>query len=483
MKIIIINISLLLLSILCLSQAYSQEVMTVEQYLEQVQSRNPEIKEVDLSIQANSQKILELEMIYSPLLTAGYNYIDDRGGAGFGSSLPLDKMTSNAWNIGASKKFKTGSNISLGYSSSDSEISLVEPTAIIGDNKISGFTGYEIKPFIRVDQSLLRDFNGLTEVGIQKAKATARSGQYLQLFRKQQTLLSAKTAYWNLSLARDVVAFRKISLERTAKLLSWNEQKYNLDLVEEGDLLQSQAAHKLRQLNLEQAFADEIKASRDFNEMLGDSSEVVNVAVEKLADRENDYASLDTLTRFGQRADVLAARAKYESSKFADQETYYRSLPEISAFGQYSLHGLGLQYSNAWNQVANSDKPAYMLGLSLIVPLDYKTLRKVREGYKNDFNAAQQAFNRSELAAKNGWEQLLNNWSNVRTRLKLAREIQTIQEKRVANEQSRLERGRSTTFQVLTAENDLDEAILNVYRLVFEELMTSAQAELYNTKL
>jgi outer membrane protein TolC len=52
----------------------------------------------------------------------------------------------------------------------------------------------------------------------------------------------------------------------------------------------------------------------------------------------------------------------------------------------------------------------------------------------------------------------------------------------VESEQKRFQRGRTTTFLVLNAENDLDDATLSVYRLIFEELLTKAQAELFNTK-
>ncbi|MEI8218178.1 MAG: hypothetical protein WCG51_03925, partial [Elusimicrobiota bacterium] len=67
-----------------------------------------------------------------------------------------------------------------------------------------------------------------------------------------------------------------------------------------------------------------------------------------------------------------------------------------------------------------------------------------------------------------------------RQRLMLAVQIRDIQEQRVTSEQKRFERGRTTTFQLLQAETDLDDASLIVYRLKYEELATLAQAELYH---
>jgi outer membrane protein TolC len=194
------------------------------------------------------------------------------------------------------------------------------------------------------------------------------------------------------------------------------------------------------------------------------------------------FESTRSLTKRGERADVLSARASYESSEQANRETYYRSLPELTLSGQYSLHGLGLSYSEALDQVTGLDKPTYAIGLNFTVPLDYSTLTKVRSGYKEDFESAKDALSQSEISARSDWDQLQRNWTNVKSRLALAVDIQGVQEKRVRNEQNMFERGRTTTFQLITAENDLDDATLNVYRLVFESILTYAQTELYATQ-
>ncbi|NTV52650.1 MAG: TolC family protein, partial [Candidatus Firestonebacteria bacterium] len=352
-----------------------------------------------------------------------------------------------------------------------------------GAGPVRYFDGYEIKPFVRLDQSLLRDFwYGLTQVGIDKAKAGVVSGKYQQFFRRQQILLNAQLTYWNLVLAQEVVAFRKVSRDRTEKLLRWNENRVGLDLADPADLFQAQAAFKSRQLSLQLAQEDEVKAQRKFNEMLGNSVTVVSGDLEKLADKIDKYSDVAALTHSGDRADVLAARAAYRNAELAERETYFRSMPELSLSALYSLHGLSLSSSDAWNQVTGSDKPTTTITLSAAIPLDYWTLNKVQEGYHRDYAAAQAQLEKAELTSRNQWGELSQTWTDVKSRLALAEEIKGIQEKRLANEQKRFQRGRSTTFSVLTAENDLDDATLNVYRMVFEELVTAAQAELFNTQ-
>jgi outer membrane protein TolC len=464
------------------SAASAQEIITLDNYLQRVETENPDIIAVNHSIEAAWQKVLEADMAYSPVLTGGYSYTDDKSGAAFGSTLATKQMQADALSVNASKKFDTGTSVSLGYVSAKAAYDLYSPLSYNGVNYMN-FTGYQIEPSLQLSQSLLRDFGGgLTQSGINKAKAAARAGQYLLLYKRQQLLIKARNAYWNLSLDREVLDFRQASLDRAEKLLKWNENKAKLDLIDESDLLQTQAAYKLRQLNLQLSREDVTKASREFNEMLGIKSDETSEQLEKISDKISTFSNVETLSKTGKRADVLASESTYNGAKFAEIETKYRAMPELSFNGSYSLNGLALSYSDAMDQVTNQDKPVYTLGLSFAVPLDFGTLRKVRRGYTNDFAASKDTFRSAELAAENDWNQLQMNWKNVKSRLELAMQIRDIQEARIKNEQNRLERGRTTTFQVLSAENDLDDSTLSVYRMIFEELMTYAQADLYNTK-
>ncbi|MDD5687897.1 MAG: TolC family protein [Elusimicrobia bacterium] len=470
-------------NILFYNYCAAQEILTIEKYLSQVEENNPDIKSVELSIKAIDQKILEMDMAYSPYFSGNFNYMDDKSGPGFGSTLPTQEMWLTSWNLGLNKKFPFGSLVSLGYIDSTAEFDLTQPTVIIGPDKVSNFKGYDIKPFVRVKQSLLKDYNSrLTQSGIKKAKNAARAGQYMQIFKKQQILLKAQSAYLSLSFDREVVYFRKKSLERAEKIFKWNEDKYNLNLADKSDLLQSQAGYKLRDFNLTMAVEDEVTACRNFNEIRGKSSEVVEEQLQKLEEISKDYEGTGSLTYSGQRADVLSAKMFYESSKFANTEAQYRSGPELSVFGLASLHGLDLNYSDAWSQVTGADKPTYTVGVNFMTSLDFGLIKKVRNGYTIDVKSYEESLIKTELSAKNDWEQILKNWNNVKSRLINAVEIKNIQSERLDNEQQRFQRGRTTTFQLLAAQNDLDDAELNVYRLILEQMITHAQTNLYNTK-
>jgi outer membrane protein TolC len=227
---------------------------------------------------------------------------------------------------------------------------------------------------------------------------------------------------------------------------------------------------------------DEARACREFNQMMGLQGEDVKDTLEKISDKVNAFSDVGKLVCSGKRADVLAAESSYKSSEYADRETKYRAMPELSLNGTYALNGIGFEYADAWEQLTSQAKPTFTVGLSFIIPLDYKTLSKVKKGYNNEFASSKQTFASALTAAQNDWDELQKNWADVKSRLALVKEIMNIQSERVKNEQMKYEKGRTTTFLYLSAQNDLDDAVLNLYRTVLEEIMTFAKAELFNTQ-
>ncbi|HBU69860.1 MAG TPA: hypothetical protein DEE98_05695 [Elusimicrobia bacterium] len=460
---------------------FAQEQLALQDYLSQVEQNSAEIKSVNLAIDSAVNKTRELDMAYSPYFSAAASYAVESG-AGFGSALPAKEMDVTAWNLGLSKKWQTGSTLTLGYSDTSMMFDLLYPTAIIGPEKLSSFTGYEVKPSVKIEQSLMKEFlGGQSQSAVNKAKSLNRAGIYGLIFKKQQLLLRARLAYWSLSLSREVVAFRKTSLDRAQELLKWSENRVSLDLADRSDLLQAQAAYKMRQLNYQLALEDEVKACRVFNELRGSAAETVEQALERISDAPKKYEGLDSIRCNGERADLLAAKEVLKGAQYAQKEAFKRSGPELSVFGTASLKGLDLSYSGALQQISDADKPAYAVGLVFFAPIDFKVVSRVRKAYKSDYESAREALGKTELSVKNDWDELFRTWKNVKSRVSLAKEIKDIQSERVAVERDKSKRGRTTTFLLLNSENDLDDATLNEYRLIFEELNINAQSELYCT--
>ena len=465
--------------VICLSSfAIAGTLLREDEYINQVEKNNQNIQSINLSYQAIEKKAVELDMTYSPYLDSSFTMAGDGSGS-LSSSLPIKDISSNSLSMTLSKKYESGSKIDVGYSLINSNINLTKSTNIYGSDMTS-FSTYQLTPTVSFEQSLLRDYKGrLTSTGIKKTKATLRANQYSLLYNKQQILSQARSAYWKLSYARDVIQFCKTSLDRTEKIVKWNQKKAALDLVERADVLEANASYSLKKLSLESAIEDEIKAARAFNDFLGLNSETVDFELEKLKDKKNFYLTVD-ISKTGERADVLSQRYVLKNSEYADIETKYRSMPELKFLGSYALYGGGTKFSDSTSQVKDWEKPIYSFGVSLIVPLDYKRLNIIKEGYNQDSLSSKKSVEKAEISAKNDWDNLLKTWKNVKTRLLLAENIRGIQEERVQNEQKLLEKGRTTTFLFLRAQDDFDDATLTVYGLILEEITTYMQTYLYN---
>ena len=463
--------------------AFAQQKMTQDEFMAKVARNNPEIISADRSFEALAKKARELDTMYETSLNASGSYTDDRSGLSFTSPFQTSDTSVTMYSVGLSKKNTYGTSMSLAYTGVITNLDLYAPMAIPGYPGIFSTIGaYSVKPTLSVSQSLIKDTkNGQTQANINKTKALMLSGQYQQLFVRQQALLKARTAYLNLSLSRDVINFRRLSLERASRVLEWTKRRVDLDLAENADYLEAQAGYKLRQLNLQTAQEDEVRAQRNFNEVIGSTGAVADYDLEKISDLVS-CCDVGSLARSGLRADVLAAQEQLSASILAEREASMRVSAEVSAFGSTGFSGLALDYTDANRQAFSFEKPDYTVGLNISVPLGYSLNNTVKEGYRKDVEAAEQMLAKAKLSADNNWDDLSANWKNVKDRLQMARDIQDVQSRRVESEQKRFQRGRTTTFLVLNAENDLDDATLSVYRLIFEELLTKAQAELFNTK-
>ena len=96
--------------------AEEKEVLSLERYLHQVEELNPQIQGTDVSIKGMEEKSLEMDMVYSPYVNAGYTFSLDKSGSSFGSSLPLEESKTHQWEASLTKKTSLGTQVSTGYS-------------------------------------------------------------------------------------------------------------------------------------------------------------------------------------------------------------------------------------------------------------------------------------------------------------------------------------------------------------------------------
>lgn len=468
-----------LLLVLCFAAvaapAVYGEMITMQQYLDMVAENNSELKSVQANIDAVKGKIAEIDRAYSYFLNAGVSYSDDQSGRPFAvQSATMERLSLMNADVSVSRQFDTGTQVSLGMQGSYGSY----------NNRLSpDYEVTDLAPFLRLEQSLLKNWNGgNTKASISQARANANSALYLLEYRKQGIILNSKLAYWNLSYSRTVIDFRRSSLERTKKILEWNQKRFNLDLAEQTDMLQSQAAFKMRELNLKLAYESEVKSARDFNRLINVADPKVNYDVETFITAGSNFEKDKKLEKNGTRADVLSAMEDVMSAMQAQLISESSLGADLVFTGQFALNGVNKDFSKASSDLTEMNKPSYSVGLKYSLPLDFSLRKTIGAGYKAAQISAEKAVENAKLQESSDWLQLVDNWNNAKSRFALSIEIRDIQHKRNEEEQRLLKKGRSTTYLVLQSEQDLDDSYLSMLQNILELISIYEQAEaFYNT--
>jgi outer membrane protein TolC len=393
--------------------------------MQTVLENNDEIKAVQANINEIKGKIAELERVYSCYFAAGVNYLNDQTGQEL-YLINIDKFKNTSYSLALNKQFKTGAKVSFGAARSIWEFD--------GSHELQNikYSENRLYPFLSLEQSLLKDLGqGAMEAGIAKTRAQAKSALYLLEYKKQGLLFNAKMVYWKMSYFQTIIEFKKTSLGRMKNILEWNERRYKKNLIDEVELLESQASVKMKELDLKMTNEDMGKAKREFFLILNASGKNVEYELEKVEDQVKVFSLNPRLEKRTSRFDVLAAMENVKSVEY-DQISFSKGSGADLVFnGSLSFSKINRDVGGI---ISNSDKnaPTYSIGLKYILPLDFNLRKKVHDGYESAKIAADR--NAVFIAAKENddWISLNETFNNARERLATAYEIKNLKRQKVA---------------------------------------------------
>jgi outer membrane protein TolC len=448
------------------------DVLTLDDYMELVLKNNNEIKSIQSNIDAVKGKLAQIEMVYSYSLSAGASYADDKSGRPFSILGRPDEVKNFAYDATVNKMFGLGTQVSLGLNGSHSDSNFA--------NNAMDFNVIDIAPFVKLQQSLWKDINGgSTKASIAKAKSSAKSTLYLLEYQKQNALLNATMAYWNLSYAKTLVGFRKNALSRVQKISDWNQKRFNMDLVEKSDLLQSQAAVKLGNLSLKVAYQQENKANRAVNQFLSISDVIVKYDVEKFEEKRQIFNSDYKPEKNYTRLDVLSSLEDVNNTMYDQIANKKTSGADLVLNAQFALNGVDQDFEFVRDNLTKVERPSYSLGLRYNLPLNFKLRNILNQGYEAAKISAQKKAEYLSIKENNDWQQLLDDWNDAKLKNILAVEIEEIQKQRKQEDEVLLKTGRTTTYLVLQTEQLLDDSMLTVFDSILELIRISETAKIF----
>lgn len=462
------TIAIALTTLILPQSAFSASQLTLGAYLDQVNGKSPIVEAQRLNAESGLRRAEGSEVLTFPyLFGAANNYVDKAE-----TAFPAQQGTetrSTVYSLGVGMNTPFGLNGKYTWNNAD-VLTLGSSFATPGR-----YTSYN-----RLDFTLNLIRNGFGSE-VRARKELIRSSNTAQAlagrFAYTAKMAEAEGTYWRLALARQAVLVQKDVLARAGKLLVWAKRRVGMQLGDRSDLLQAQASNDLYTLGLANAVEEERSAARAFNLMRNVEGESVPEAV--AFPSVDEMIKMKAPERKGDRLDLQATAEKTKALQAQAQLDKELLKPNVDVTAVYAWNGRDPARSAATSEALRGDHPTRAIGVVFSVPLNVPTWTSALKGADQGIEAAGLELEQARLNEAKEWRDITARLRDARARLHLVRTLEEVQKEKFDNERTRLQRGRSTTFQSITFEQDYAQAQLTRLRTQAEVLQLLAQMKTY----
>ena len=410
----------------------------------------------------------EADLLFSPSLYSSIQVKDDKKP----SDLPVmsyDKIETRNYSVGISQLTRFGMSTKLYYAMDYSHY-------LMPDQPMSGY--YAARPVLEITQPLWRNGFGRSDRSNEEAvKAQSESEAWNAESNRQNLLVDAEMAYWDLAIARELVQIQERSLHESDAIYEYVSRRARMNLTDQADVLQAKASLETKRLDLKAARDDEAVAKRAFNTYLNRSESEEAPVLSSVPWKE--MPSIETTKQPQTRADVLAAEAQSKASVANARMLAEKDKPSLDLYFSHASNGWDSGTASAVSDSFSWNRPTTTAGLTFSIPLNYSAAKDALRGAQHEESAAQWTYRQKLLDQQQAWSDLLARLSDAKTRLELAFTIESAQKQKLDYEKQRLKEGRTTTYQVLLFEQDYSQAEYAKAKAAAQVLDLSARLKLY----
>lgn len=461
----------ILIILLIYSSSLFAHSLTLEMYLKQVQEKNQSVKTAEFKRKAALDTLYLKNTLTSPYLFTTDQYAKDNSqqisAAEYGTSR-------DQWQIqfGLGQRTAYGQNAQLYYQDTHDAVYGASPFIL----PLSQFHISQLN--LELSQDLWRNSFG-HEVRAQQNAIEEKTKAIVedQSYQIKQVLTQSEFVYWQLSLVHELVKIQESLLDRSKKILDWVSNRVQLKLQDRSDQMQAQSDYQQKGLDLISYQDKEKDVCRYFNLLRDINSQ--DVPEELNLPSETNFNIPTLPEKVPERQDIRSLKYLTESLKKQSIINQESTLPELKVFVQAVLNGFNDKFSSALDDSLGTKYNSYELGVSLYMPIDYLARKKLRNGYSLEADSSSQLLSERQTELETEWLALRERLKNTYNRLKLARQLETIQKEKADNERIRLQRGNTTTFQMLQFEQDLGRSQLERVQIELEMLDLLASLKLF----
>ena len=445
--------------------------LTLDTYLDQVRGGNKAAQAAAELSEAGGLKAKERSILLSPNLFLNYSVSRDNKPTSnptmMGSATDVDSMS-----YGISQLTPFGLTGKLGMTTNHIVIDGASPQFL----PLPDY--YETRPQLELSQSLWKNgFGRETRAQLDLLESQALLAKHSEKLKEKFMMAEAEGTYWRLALAREALSAQRDSYNRAIKMREWSAGRVKLSLADRADFLQSDAAVKGRELELQIATDEEQSASRQLNSLRGVASEKVAESLNKLT--TDTIEKMPDPNRSGPREDVLAARQAEVVAKSAARLAREKYAPQVDLYMTYAGNGRDATFGRSSTDAMAIKNPSRVYGVKVNVPLGVTAVMDQQRGVEMDARASELTRERKEFEEEREWAGLKDSLGDARKRLDLVTNMEAVQKEKYEYEKGRQAKGRSTLFQVLIFEQDYAQAQLNRIRMKADYMRIVAQMKTF----
>lgn len=450
----------------------NSNILTLDEFLIKVKDQNGLYQNYKEQMESNKLNIKSKDLLTSPIMFANSGYNSDyKSSTEYG--LTYDHKNYVDYNLGIQQTTDFGLSAKIYYDVN--KTTFVDPDPTTTNNRSLGSFNIEL------EQDLLSNAFGATTRATKNFTENLNLAMYYNTkYSSQQLLQNAENTYWNLVILSEVIKVKIETLKQNQEMENYTAKKVQMNLMDKSNELQSRAALELAKLNLQEAQENEKSLIKSFNSMIGIESNILN---EKLAEVPWKYLeNYKAVNEYKPTSNLKYLERAVEASKANSIINKNKYKPTLKVLASYSSNSENNTIGKSVENIDDIDRPTKYIGLNFSVPLNFSAVSSFDESADRARNAFKLQYQQQLINDKVSWNNLLNKLEYAQSRLKLARQVENIQDQKLENEIKRWKNGISSTYQVLQFQTELTESRLNSLSIANEIFGIIANLKLFENE-
>ncbi len=384
--------------------------------------------------------------------------------------------------IGGKTPFGTKVELSMNMMEGSNTITRNNPTSIF-DPEYESFAG------IAVTQPLLRDFGtAVNRAPIRVAELELGVTYYEREILITNQLVEVINAFHDIIYAQENLRVKQEAVELAETLLEENQKRVELGRMSQLDITQAkvQVSQAEEEVILAEDFLRDRKAALVRLIHSRRNPDILNFSV--LGELESDPIPTPNAVQLERlawlhRPDFLLARALVEQESVRRHYARNQMLPELNLQFNYGFTGLSNSVRNSFRRMEDMDTTQWSAGLVLRVPLSNTRARSEARAAERRRLQADIEVQRVEQQIYIDIHNAIERLETLQRRLRTAQQSIQLAEESLEVENRMLEEGRSTSFQVLQAQDALSNARTRHLAALVDLKKASAELDVVSGRL